>query len=424
MRADLFSYDRHTLLVIQEGVCHVTFSSLGGAGVVARRLHEGQLKNESKSRLVTMTNRNIKALTLSQPTLVAKALVDFYGVRRTTQSHLFTLYRNGSNSGVQNAILNTRELLHFHWTPGVVSNSDLAWYAHSQRGAVWTLHDMWPFTGGCHHARDCSNYEQNCSECPQVRAVFKHKVVKNLALKTESLRSGAGLYVVAPSQWLASRISASRVLKNAVVNVIPNPIDCAVFSPGDKQLARQHFQISPGAFVIGCSAVDLGDPMKNTKAIVDGVRRFAASIDGKEVVLLAVGVGVIKHPGFQVCNTGVMDSSKKMSVAYQAMDVFVSLSRAESFSLTVAEATATGVPVICISNGGMPEIVSDGENGRVIAEDELLCGVLNEFVADPLQMTKMSKLGRQKALQTFSQELVVSEYDRVYEQVVGERDGR
>lgn len=44
-------------------------------------------------------------------------------------------------------------------------------------------------------------------------------------------------------------------------------------------------------------------------------------------------------------------------------------------------------------------------------------------MADPIQMNKMSKAARQRALDTFSQEFVVSEYDRVYEQAKGDRRG-
>ena len=410
-------------MVIQEGICHVTFSSLGGAGVVAQRLHEAQLASGSKSRLISMTRRNIQALAFSQPTLVAEALVDFYGVRRTTQSHLFSLYRNGTNSVVRKEIASTNELLHFHWTPGVVGHSDIAKYASSRRGAVWTLHDMWPFTGGCHHARDCDKFEQSCSGCPQVRPLFQQKVARNLVEKTESLRSGSDLHVVTPSRWLANRVTASKVLESAIVHVIPNPIDCSVFSPGEKRIAREHFRISPSALVIGCCAVDLNDPMKNMTALIEGVRRFAAVAEDREIVLLAIGAGKISVAGVTVHITGVMESSAKIAVAYQAMDVFISLSLAENFPLTVAEATATGVPVICSSSGGMPEIVNDGENGRVIAADELLFGVLSELVADPIQMNKMSKVARQRALDTFSQEFVVSEYDRVYEQARGDRRG-
>lgn len=112
--------------------------------------------------------------------------------------------------------------------------------------------------------------------------------------------------------------------------------------------------------------------MKNMTALIEGVRRFAAVTEDREIVLLAIGAGTISIAGVTVHITGVMESSAKIAVAYQAMDVFISLSLAENFPLTVAEATATGVPVICSSSGGMPEIVNDGENGRVITEDELL----------------------------------------------------
>ena len=36
----------------------------------------------------------------------------------------------------------------------------------SGKPVVWTMHDMWPCTGICHHARECTRYQQECGNCP------------------------------------------------------------------------------------------------------------------------------------------------------------------------------------------------------------------------------------------------------------------
>ena len=86
--------------MVTNNVCHITFSTNGGAGSVARQLHEGQLSEGNQSRLLTLTDSNIQSLVAKNPILVGEALLDFFCVRKTTQSQLFTLYRDGENRGI------------------------------------------------------------------------------------------------------------------------------------------------------------------------------------------------------------------------------------------------------------------------------------------------------------------------------------
>ena len=362
----------------EKRICHVTFSTSGGAGIVAKRLQEGQLKAGIESRLLSMTDENIQALLFSNPILVGKALADFYGVRRTRESHLFSLLRDSSD--------------------------------------VWTLHDMWAFTGGCHHALECKQYETGCLQCPQTRTIFQRKVETSAQLKRTVYGEVNKIHFVSPSQWLAEKAIASSAFSNAKIHVVPNPINCEVFKPGDKGTARSKYGIAENAFVIGCSSMNLSDPMKNMHKLAKGIEEFVELAQGREIVLLAVGGGELAIDGCRICLTGPISSEAEMSSTYQAMDVFVSLSVAENFPLTVAEAAASGVPVICLERGGMPEIVIDGITGRVIVTEDELPKVLVDFVSDSQRLREMSIKSRKQAIESFSLESVLQKYDRIYDE--------
>ena len=71
---------------ISQRVSHVTFSTLGGAGSVAKQLQEGQLTAGMTSRLLTMTDSNIQSLLTKNPLLVGEALFDFFGVKKCRKS--------------------------------------------------------------------------------------------------------------------------------------------------------------------------------------------------------------------------------------------------------------------------------------------------------------------------------------------------
>jgi glycosyltransferase involved in cell wall biosynthesis len=401
----------------EKRICHVTFSTSGGAGIVAKRLQEGQLKAGIESRLLSMTDENIQALLFSDPILVGKALTDFYGVRRTRESHLFSLLRDSSDVSIRREIKNSNEILHFHWTPGVVSLDDIEMYLKEGRPIVWTLHDMWAFTGGCHHALECNQYETGCLQCPQTRTIFRRKVETSAQLKRTVYDEVNKIHFVSPSQWLAEKAIASSAFSNAKIHVVPNPINCEVFKPGDKGTARSKYGIAENAFVIGCSSMNLSDPMKNMHKLAKGIEEFVELAQDREIVLLAVGGGELAIDGCRICLTGPISSEAEMSSTYQAMDVFVSLSLAENFPLTVAEAAASGVPVICLERGGMPEIVNDEITGRVIVTEDELPKVLVDFESDSQRLQKMSIKSREQAVESFSLESVLQKYDRIYDEV-------
>ena len=400
--------------MVTNNVCHITFSTNGGAGSVARQLHEGQLSEGNQSRLLTLTDSNIQSLVAKNPILVGEALLDFFCVRKTTQSQLFTLYRDGENRGIVKSVQQGDDLVHFHWTPGVLSLETISELARSGRGCVWTLHDMWPFTGGCHHAGDCVGFTIGCENCPQVRSAFSAKVTQTFWEKSRIFGIDSSVILVSPSKWLARQAAESQMLKDSKIYTIPNPVDCELFSPGDKRSARDIFEISDDTFVIGCSAANLKDPMKNIKAIIDGVATLKGQWPRKEIQILAVGAGEFNFQNVKVQSTGLITTPSKMVEAYRSMDVFVSTSLSENFPMTLVEAAAVGVPVVCLNIGGMPEIVINGDSGRVLDSTDDLPNVLTELLSSVSERHRMASNARILALSQFDLPKVLKKYAEVY----------
>jgi glycosyltransferase involved in cell wall biosynthesis len=87
----------------------------------------------------------------------------------------------------------------------------------------------------------------------------------------------------------------------------------------------------------------------------------------------------------------------------------------EPFGLAVIEAMACGTPVIAISRGSLPELVSDGKTGFLITS-----------AADaPAAITRLSAISRkacrQEVEQRFTVDRMVDGYVRVYEQILERR---
>ena len=401
-------------------VTHITFSSKGGAGRVADRLVEGQRKLGYRSAIVKLTDSGVQSLALSHPKLFWTAVFDQFAVRRSQKNPLFSLYRRSSVNRINRYRFNeTSEIAHIHWISGTVPNENLSNWVGTQM-CVWTIHDMWPFTGGCHHALDCFEYQDSCSDCPQVKSAFRRDVSLALQEKAKQISQVKNLKIVAPSSWIAEKARSSMVLRNIDVRVIPNPVETEVFFPTNREVAKADFEIPAASFVIGCSAANLLDPQKNIAELIRQTQAMKEKYPNTRFVLLAIGAGNLDSAGIEIVQTGLVTSKERMAIAYNAMDVFVSFAIAENSPLTLIEASASGIPTICMDRGGMPEIVSHGNTGFVLTvyDDFGLC---IEKLMDPNIYNLISRNSRKQAVDRYSVESVLGQYENVYRELESNR---
>jgi glycosyltransferase involved in cell wall biosynthesis len=154
--------------------------------------------------------------------------------------------------------------------------------------------------------------------------------------------------------------------------------------------------------------------MKNIKAIIDGVAILQSQFPSKEIQILAVGDGRLESRNVKVQTTGLIRTPGRMVDAYRAMDVFVSMSLSENLPMTLVEAAAVGVPVVCLNIGGMPEIVIDGDSGRVLDSTDDLPNVLTELLSSVSERQRMARNARTLALSQFDLPKVLKKYAEVY----------
>ena len=120
---------------------------------------------------------------------------------------------------------------------------------------VWTLHDMWAFTGGCHTAYDCLNYQRGCGNCPQLLHSAPNDISSLVNREKQVTWSTIPMTVVCPSQWLADCARHSAVLKDKRIEVIGYTLDFEVFKPLDKEVARRAYNLPLGKRLILFGAI-------------------------------------------------------------------------------------------------------------------------------------------------------------------------
>ena len=132
------------------------------------------------------------------------------------------------------------DVIHLHWiNQGFLSLDNILKIVRSGKPIVWTMHDMWPFTGVCHYAGNCEKYKTGCHHCPILyTGGNSHDISHQVFEKKAKLYAEAHIHFVACSQWLEGLAKESRLFIGQEVCNIPNAINTHLFYPRNKIAAR------------------------------------------------------------------------------------------------------------------------------------------------------------------------------------------
>jgi glycosyltransferase involved in cell wall biosynthesis len=128
------------------------------------------------------------------------------------------------------------EIVNLHWiNRGFLQIETLA---KIRQPMVWTLHDMWAFTGGCHYSGDCARYTKSCGACPQLTSDKDWDLSRWVWQRKSKAWKGLNLTIVTPSKWLSDCAKASPLFQGLQIEVIPNGLDTQIYKPMDRVQAR------------------------------------------------------------------------------------------------------------------------------------------------------------------------------------------
>lgn len=313
------------------------------------------------------------------------------------------------------------DLLHLHWTSfGYISIEELA---KLKKPIVWTLHDMWLFTGGCHYSNSCRNFENQCGNCSLfLRFSSPHDLSHQTWLRKQKIFPTIQQVVVAPSYWLAQEAKKSSLLQNVDIKVIPYAIDTSIFKPLIKENARKSLNLPPDIPLILFAAAKVSDERKGLKYFIEALHILKKTLSLElEVVIMGGKVPIelkalIPYP---VHTTGGISDLATIATIYSAVDVFTITSLEDNLPNTIIESLACGTPVVGFNVGGIPEMISHLNNGYVAqykSPDDIADGI--NWVLSHNDYTSLSLCARKSALETYSEDSVAAQYISIYQSVV------
>jgi glycosyltransferase involved in cell wall biosynthesis len=316
------------------------------------------------------------------------------------------------------------DLIHLHWlTAGFVRLETLKKLNRLNKPLVWTLHDSWAFTGGCHVPFECTEYRQKCGRCPVLGSAVESDLSRWIWKRKRKAWQDLEMTIVTPSRWLADCARASSLFRGRRVEVIPNGLDLQVFKPINKQLARELLGLPQDRKLIlfGGAGINLL-ANKGFHLLRSALQSLAKTASGEEPELVVFGASDSEDgqgSGFKANYLGWLHDEPSLVAAYSAADVFVAPSMLENFPNTVLEAMACGTPCVAFAQGGMPQLVDHERTGYLAQPyevDDLMAGIRLVLENDELR-SEMARNARQKVEENFALDKVCKSYIALYREL-------
>jgi glycosyltransferase involved in cell wall biosynthesis len=229
------------------------------------------------------------------------------------------------------------------------------------------------------------------------------------------------------SQEIADAVTAWTTVSRGKVELIPNGIETERFTrPPDCVSARSELGIPATATVIGTvgrlSEVKRQDLLLRVLARMDpkapGTHLLIVG-DGPERNRLEETAAVLRISG-QVIFAGYQPRPERF---LHAMDVFALTSRSEGLPVSLLEAWAAGLPVVCSAVGGIPSVVTHGQNGLLVpfGSENALEQAFMSLIADRALAERLARVGEACVRSRYSLANMAGEYDRRYRDLVNGR---
>lgn len=269
---------------------------------------------------------------------------------------------------------------------------------------VYTVHDMWAFTGGCYYytKEHCTRYQTGCQQCPASanrldnpvdKTALYYNVKKQLFSKLDKVQ------FIAVSEWVADEMKKS-FLAEYPITVIDNGIDRIIPAiNATRERDDEHI------VMIGVAAT--WDERKGIDRILEMARLLGESYRFELVGY--VSQDIKDAASDNVCFLGYISDKEKLLRAYARADLHISASLEETFGMTFVEAAFMGTRSVGYATTAVADTLRGVEG---IAVTEMTARAMAEAIRSAVQkgMLKLTQQEIERVVERYSSETMAKAY--------------
>lgn len=399
-------------------VVHISTSDrMGGAAIAAYRLNEAMRAMGMDSKMLVANKVSDENSVFSLADLKGKQYKFIYELVHSFSFHLkqcllkpygifslgaFFSYRISCLSMIKDA-----DVIYVHWTnDAFIGIREINRLLRLGKPVFFFMHDMWLITGGCHHSFACNQWRNKCKLCPNIQRKSMQCISQYVFDKKKKLLP---MHIITPSKWLSDCVRNSALFSNSEVVTIPNLLNTRIFRLIDKQVARAILGLPFEKKLILFAAAGGSTNIYKGWNIIE---RISNSLSKEEIGIVLMGNRLSDSSKFSlpIYSMGRLHDEYSLALLYNAVDVYLSPTMAESFGMTLVEAQACGTPVVAFNVGGVPDTMVHKLTGYLAElgnEIDLLQGI--EWAFGNIDNRKWREMSHARVERLYSyQEIVKS----------------
>lgn len=411
-------------------IVHIsTTDKIGGASIAAFRLNEAMRKNGITSRMLVSKKVSVDNSVHTRLGLSGKMKYYLFyyisylvKIKLLRSSYPFSMGFLGTKIS-KLSLIKDADIIYIHWiNNGYLSIKEMGRILSLGKPVILYMHDMWFITGGCHHSFSCDKYALNCNNCPIIRNKYL-KFVSRCVLNSKSkyLKGHENLHIVTPSVWLANCVKQSSLFCENSITVIPNTLNTDLFKPCDKQTARHILNLPlEKKLLLFAADGNSSNPYKGWGYLKEALLKM--NIPDLEIVVFGNSIDFESEQEipYKIHSMGYLHDESSLILLYNAVDVYVTPSLAESFGQTVFEAQACGASVVGFNVGGIPDLIKHLKTGYLVKymdSDDLASGI--KWAIEHSGDMNFVKYTRDFIKNNFSYDIVVDKHGQMFANTVG-----
>lgn len=354
-------------------IIHISTSDRqGGAAIAAFRLNEAMRMAGIDSKMLVACKFTDDNSVFSLSELKGKQYKFIYEIVYSLAFHIkkylfkpfgvFSLASFFSYRISRLSLVKEADIIYIHWTNNsFISIKEISRILDLGKPVFFFMHDMWLITGGCHHSFACNQWMDKCKSCPNIQRRNLQCISRYVFNKKKKFLSN--IHIITPSKWLTNCVKNSALFANSEVITIPNSINISTFRLLEKKMARSLLGLPLDQKLILFGAAG-GNA--NIYKGWDVIERISCSLLEVNVGIVLFGNRLSENCNMNIYSIGRLYDEYSLALLYNAVDVYVSPTMAESFGMTLIEAQACGTPAVAYNIGGVPDTIDHKVTGYLV----------------------------------------------------------